>query len=259
MYSHAATRFAIAVCWIAILAAATRADGQTKKAGPSYVVLTGRATALRVYEKSVTRPSYADPNDKPFFVFEMRDEAGSVMPGKSAVIIGRHTTRYYGMKVSPTFAGVKPNWENARIRVIGRLGIDNPFAAKGGDPGHVTHFPEAGKLPPDRTITAYIVEVETAPGKWSIWYYNNWFHGSEDEILNVAITRFYAERKLEACTNEPLDVLLPLLTKADRQRLAGAGFESGLMFGRFGMEAKGKIRFVPTRFFVREKETTLTK
>ena len=259
MRSNRLVLLVLALCWIAIPALETPADGQEKKPSPTYVDLTGRAMAVRVYDKSVTRPSYADPNDKPFFVFEMQDEAGKVMPGKSAVIIGRHTTRYYGMKVSPTYTSVKPDWNNARVRVIGRVGIDNPFAAKGGDPGHVTHFPEAGKLPPDRTITACIVELETAPKQWSIWYYNNWFHGSEDEILNAAITRYYAERKLDACTNEPLDVLLPLLTQSARQRLEDAGFTSGLMFGRFGTEPNDTIRFAPTHFYVRDKKTTLTK
>jgi len=231
MHSQKNTWLVFAICWLALPAAAVRADDETKKPGPTYVELTGRATAVRVYEKSVTRPSYADPDDKPFFVFELEDEAGKVMPGKSAVIIARHTTRYYGMKVSPTFTGIEPDWKGARVRVIGRLGIDNSFAEKGGDPGHVTHFPEAGKLPAERTITAYIVELETAPKKWSVWYYNNWFHGSEDEILNAAITRHYAERGLDACTNEPLDLLLPLMSQPDRQRLTGAGFESGLLFG----------------------------
>ena len=246
--------------WLTVIAGgAASVDGQTKKPAPTYVELTGHARAVRVYRKSVTRPSYDDPDDKPFFVFEIQDEAQKVMPVKSAVIIGRHTTRYFGMKVSPTFTDVMPDWKNARIRVIGRLGIDNPFAEKGGDPGHVTHFPEAGKLPADRTITAYIIEQETAPGKWSVWYYNNWFHGSEDEIVNDTITSHYAQRKLDACTNEPLDVLMPLLTQRDRKRLAVAGFESGLMFGRFGTGPNHKVRFEPTHFYIRDKKTTLPK
>ncbi|MFT5527945.1 MAG: hypothetical protein ACI9HK_005931 [Pirellulaceae bacterium] len=245
-------------CCFTVVELDGRAD-DAKKPPPTYVELTGRATDVRVYEKSVTRPSYEDPNDKPFFVFELKDEADKVMPGKSTVIIGRHTTRYYGMKVSPTFSKIKPAWKNSRVRVIGRLGIDNPFAEKGGDAGHVTHFPEAGKLPADRTITAYIVEFETAPDVWTVWHYNNWFHGSEDEILNDTITRYYAQRKLDACTNEPLDVLLPLLTGSDREELKAAGFEAGLMFGRFGTEAKGTIRFAPTHYYLRDKKTTLAK
>lgn len=247
------------LCWNLAPVVVTYAADKPDKPKTTYVELTGRATAVRVYEKSVTRPSYADPNDKPFFVFELRDEAKKVMQGKSAVIIGRHTTRYYGMKVSPTFTSIKPDWKSARVRVIGRLGIDNPFAAKGGDPGHVTHFPEAGKLPPKRTITAYIVELETSPDKWSVWYYNNWFHGSEDEILNTTITRAYAERKLDACTNEPLDVLLPLLSQADRQKLSDAKFDSGLMFGQFTTGADATIRLEPSHFYVREKKTSLAK
>jgi hypothetical protein len=257
MNSHAVISFVSAFCSVAITIVVARAADSAKKPSPTYVELTGRATAVRIYEKSVTRPSYDDPNDKPFFVFEMKDEAGKVMPGKSAVIIGRHTTRYYGMKVSPTFTKLKPDWVGARVRVIGRLGIDNPFAAKGGDPGHVTHFPEAGKLPADRTITAYIVELETAPQKWSVWYYNNWFHGSEDEILNTTITRYYAERQLDVCTNEPLDVVAPLLTPKDLQRLRNAGFKSGVLVGRYTLAADNTIRLVPSCFFERAKKITI--
>ena len=82
---------------------------------------------------------------------------------------------------------------------------------------------------------------------------------SEDEILNTTVTRSYAERKLDACTNEPLDVLLPLLTQSDRRRLGDAGFKSGLMFGRFEPGGNDKIRLEPSHFFVRAKKTTLTK
>lgn len=74
-----------------------------------------------------------------------------------------------------------------------------------------------------------------------------------------AIADDYADRKLEVCTSEPLDVLTPLLTNDDRQRLRSAGFKSGLMFGRFGLGRNDKIRLEPSHFFVRAKKTTLTK
>ena len=233
----------------------TAADPAKKQV--TYVELTGRATLVRIYKKSVTRPSYKDPNDKPFFVFELSDAAGKVLGGKPAVIIGRHTTRYYGMKLSPTFTGTKPDWKKSRVRVIGRMGIDNPFAQKGGDPGHVTHFPEAGKLPAERTITAYIIEFETAPDKWTVWYYNTWLHGSEDEVLQQRITRYYAERKLDVYTSESFDLIKPLLTPADAAKLQTAGFKSSLLNGRFTFGPDKSIRLQPQHFFQRAKKTTL--
>jgi hypothetical protein len=82
---------------------------------------------------------------------------------------------------------------------------------------------------------------------------------SEDEILNARITRYYAERQLDICTNEPLEVLTPLLTPKDLQRLRDAGFKSGVMVGRFTLAADDTVRLVPSWFFQRAKKIVLAK
>lgn len=81
-------------------------------------------------------------------------------------VISREPTPAYQWRMGTTFTGLKVDWQkNPRVKIVGVTGVDRI---------PVTFYDR--KLDVPNLVTALLVFVEAAPGKWQEWYVNNWFH-----------------------------------------------------------------------------------
>ena len=112
--------------------------------------------------------------------FQLKNEKS----GETWRVISREATPHNSWLLGPTYTGLKVDWKrNPRVKVIGVEGIDRAPARF-----YNRKFTET------LIATAFIVLVETAPGKWQEFFVNNWFHrwGPEaDGTIHAA----YADKK----------------------------------------------------------------
>jgi hypothetical protein len=99
------------------------------------------------------------------FTLLVRDDAGATHR-----IISREPTPWNQYRLGTTYTGLAVDWTSKpRVRVIGVQAIDRI----------PEEFPGL-KLDPTKTITAFIVRVQTGKERdrpvWRDFYVNNWFH-----------------------------------------------------------------------------------
>lgn len=174
--------------------------------GDDYLLFRGRVTtvegAKRFVLKDVTvrGTEYVEIVGKverfqsldgpPYFRFTIKPERGKhVKVGEEYFVFGRNRTRVKGEQVSPTFTGLKADWKsNPKVRVLGRIVGDDIFQPAGSQ-----------GLDRDRTVVCYFLWVEQNGGE-RLYYYNNWFHGSERELYYVPYARLFVDKPMKVAT-----------------------------------------------------------
>lgn len=129
------------------------------------------------------------------FRFTIRPVSGRhIEPGTEYTICGRNRTRVRNLKLSPTFTGLKVDWsKNPWVRLVGRIVADDIFKPR---------LKDVNELDLNRLVVCWFLWVlpdkDAKEGK--LYYHNNWFHGSEDEICYVPFARLFVDKPLRVAT-----------------------------------------------------------
>jgi len=178
--------------------------------GTEYVEMVGRAegftelTELTAHFRFTTQPL----------------SGRHIEAGTKYTICGRNRTRVRDLKLSPTFTGLKADWTtNPWVRFVGRIVADDIFKPR---------LKDVNELDLNRLVVCWFLWVlpdkDATDGE--LYYYNNWFHGSEDEICYVPFARLFIGKPFRVST-----------------KIVGTSCRSSRMFPRDVFEAWTKNPF----------------
>ncbi len=159
---------------LVLLLPLTCAAADKDKPPPKPVELIGKASAFRSYRDW---QSYYWRDDFQFLLEEEKT-------GQTWRIISREPTPAYHWRMGPTNTGLKVDWsKKPRVKVVGVSGVDRL----------PPEFHDL-KLDDKQMATVFVLSVETSPGRWEVFYVNNWFHkwGAK---ADAAIHKLFADKK----------------------------------------------------------------